>query len=61
MGIIKAITSAIGGSLADQWLEVFEPDEMGDTTVFTSGVPVRRMTAAIKTAREPTIWSPTVR
>ena len=42
MGIIKAITSAIGGSLADQWLEVFEPDEMGDTTVFTSGVPVRR-------------------
>ncbi len=42
MGIIKAITSAIGGSLADQWLEVFEPDEMNDTTVFTSGVPVRR-------------------
>ncbi|MCD8498792.1 MAG: SPFH domain-containing protein [Clostridiales bacterium] len=42
MGIIKAIASAVGGSLADQWLEVFEPDEMSDSTVFTSGVKVRR-------------------
>ncbi|MCI8361172.1 MAG: virion core protein [Clostridiales bacterium] len=42
MGLIKALTSAIGGSLADQWLEVIEPDEMSDATVFTSGVPVRR-------------------
>ncbi len=42
MGIIKAIASAVGGSLADQWLEVLEPDNMGDNTVFTSGVKVRR-------------------
>ena len=42
MGLIKAIGSAIGGSLADQWLEVIEPDDMGDNTVFTSGVPVRK-------------------
>lgn len=42
MGIIKAITSAIGGSLADQWLEVLEPDDMGGQTVFTSGVKVRK-------------------
>ena len=28
MGIIKAIGNAIGGGLADQWLEVIEPDEM---------------------------------
>lgn len=42
MGIIKAITSAVGGSLADQWLEVIEPGEMGNNTVFTSGVRVRR-------------------
>lgn len=42
MGIIKAITSAIGGSLADQWLEVLEPDDMSDQTVFTSGVKVRK-------------------
>ena len=41
MGIIKALTSAIGGNLADQWLEVIEPDEMSDTTVFTTGVKVR--------------------
>ncbi len=42
MGIIKAISSAVGGSLADQWLEVIEADSMGDNTVFTSGVKVRR-------------------
>ena len=42
MGIIKAIASAIGGSLADQWLEVLEPDNMDDQTVFTSGVKVRK-------------------
>ena len=42
MGIIKTIASAVGGSLADQWLEVIEPDDMGDTTVFTKGVSVRK-------------------
>ena len=42
MGIIKAIASAVGGSLADQWLEVIEADNMGDQTVFTSGVKIRR-------------------
>lgn len=42
MGIIKAIAGAIGGGLADQWLEVLEPNEMSDTTVFTSGVTVRK-------------------
>ena len=29
MGIIRAITQAIGGGLADQWLEVYEADDMG--------------------------------
>lgn len=42
MGIIKAIASSVGGGLADQWLEVIEPDEMSDKTVFTRGVTVRR-------------------
>lgn len=42
MGIIKAIASAVGGGLADQWLEVVEPDEMDDKTVFTRGVTVRQ-------------------
>ncbi|HEY8363885.1 MAG TPA: SPFH domain-containing protein [Tissierellaceae bacterium] len=42
MGLIKAFASAIGGSLADQWLEVIEPDNMSDTTVMTKGVKVRK-------------------
>lgn len=42
MGLIKALSSAIGGSLADQWLEVIEPNEMGDNIVFTTGIKVRK-------------------
>ncbi|KAF1296243.1 virion core protein [Enterococcus sp. JM4C] len=42
MGIIKAATSAIGGGLADQWIEIIEPANMSDTTVMTKGVKVRR-------------------
>ncbi|HBJ18168.1 MAG TPA: virion core protein [Clostridiales bacterium] len=42
MGIIKATFSAIGGGLADQWIEAFEADNMGDNTVFTKGVQVRK-------------------
>lgn len=41
MGIIKAAFSSLGGGLADQWLEVIEPQSMGDTTVMTAGVKVR--------------------
>ena len=42
MGIIKAAAGAIGGGLADQWLEIIEPGEMSDRTVMTTGVPVRQ-------------------
>lgn len=42
MGIIKAVASAVGGALADQWLEAIEPDDMGDRIVFAWGVQVRR-------------------
>ncbi len=42
MGIIKAVTSSVGGGLADQWLEVIEPQNMSDTTVMTKGVAVSR-------------------
>ncbi|MBC8558811.1 SPFH domain-containing protein [Fumia xinanensis] len=42
MGIIRAITGAIGGGLADQWLEVIEAGNMSDSTVFCAGIPVRR-------------------
>lgn len=50
MGVIKTIASAVGGSLADQWLEVIEPDDMSDTTVFTKGISVRK--------NDPEKWKP---
>ena len=42
MGIIKAVLGAVGGGLADSWLEVIESDSMNDATVFTTGVKVRQ-------------------
>lgn len=42
MGIIKAAIQSVSGGLADQWLEVIEPDDMGERTVFTSGVKIRK-------------------
>lgn len=42
MGLIKAATSTIGGGFADQWVEIIEPDNMGDSTVMTKGVQVRK-------------------
>lgn len=41
MGLIKAVATAAGRGLGDQWLEVFEAADMSDKTVFTKGVPVR--------------------
>ena len=41
MGIIKAALNSVGGALADQWLEIIEPDEMSDTTVFAEGKKAR--------------------
>lgn len=41
MGIVKAAMGAIGGGLADQWLEVIEPQAMSDNTVMSVGVKVR--------------------
>lgn len=41
MGIIKAVAGAVGGGLADSWLEVIGPDNMSDTTIMVSGSPVR--------------------
>lgn len=42
MGLIKAIAGAIGGGLADQWLEVLEPNDMGEGTVFVDAAIVRK-------------------
>lgn len=37
MGIIRAVTGAIGGALADSWQEVIEPSPMGDNTCIVPG------------------------
>lgn len=42
MGIVRAAIQAVGGGLADQWLEIYEADDMGERTVFTSGVCIRK-------------------
>lgn len=42
MGLIQALKGAVGGGLADQWLEVVEPADMGQNTVCTPGVTVRK-------------------
>jgi len=41
MGLIKALTTAVGQGLGEQWKEVLEADNMGGQTVFTKGVAVR--------------------
>ena len=41
MGLIKAIGTAVGKGLGDQWKEVIEAADMSDKTVFTKGVAVR--------------------
>lgn len=42
MGIIKAVTTAIGSGFADQWLEVIEPGDVGEGVVFSKGVLMNR-------------------
>jgi len=42
MGIIRVIASAVGGGLADSYLEVFEANDMGGSTVVTGAVAVRQ-------------------
>lgn len=42
MGIIKVALNAIGGALADTWLESIECRDMSDTTVFARGTMVRK-------------------
>ncbi|MGX7417478.1 SPFH domain-containing protein [Carnobacterium gallinarum] len=42
MGLIKVALTSASDTLADQWLEVIEPDKMSDSTVFVKGVHVRK-------------------
>lgn len=41
MGLIRAAFDSIRGNLADQWLEVVEPIEMGEGILLAKGGPVR--------------------
>lgn len=41
MGLIKAISGAIGGAFGDQWLEAIEADNMTDRTIMAKGVAVK--------------------
>lgn len=42
MGLIRAAAGAVGGALADSWLEYITAGDMGPTTVLTKGVQVTR-------------------
>ena len=42
MGIFKAVTSSIGGALADQWLETIEPAIIDNSTIVSYGTFVRK-------------------
>ncbi len=42
MGFIRAAAGALGGTLADSWLEYITADNMGSNTVVTRGVQITR-------------------
>lgn len=42
MGLIRAAAGALGGALADSWLEYITAGDMGPTTVVTKGVQVTK-------------------
>lgn len=42
MGLVRAAAGAVGGVLADSWLEYITAGDMGPTTVVTKGIQVTR-------------------
>lgn len=42
MGLIQAAAGAIGGTLADQWVDAIAAEDMGEGIVFTKGVQMRQ-------------------
>ncbi|ADI67088.1 SPFH domain-containing protein [Mobiluncus curtisii] len=42
MGLIQAAAGAIGGTLADQWLDAIAAQDMGEGIVFTKGAQMRQ-------------------
>ncbi len=57
MGLIKAAKGAIGGNLADQWLDVFEADHMTDQTLMTKGKVLRQDSRSSNTKGTPGVIS----
>ena len=45
MGIVRAAMRSVGSGLADQWLEVIEPGNMGPQTLMTKGTKTGRRTS----------------
>ena len=50
MGLLKAAAGAIGGSLADSWLDFIEADNMTETTAMTRGVQIHDKRSSNKKA-----------
>ncbi len=42
MGILRAISGSVGGTLADSWLEYITSGYMDSTTLMTRGIPMKR-------------------
>lgn len=51
MGIIRAAVKSVTSGLADQWLEVIEPEDMGAQTLMTGGVLQNRKSQNRKGSR----------
>lgn len=51
MGIIRAAVKSISSGLADQWLEVIEPADMGTQTLMTPGVLMNKKSQNRKGSR----------
>lgn len=60
MGLIRAITSAAGGVMADQWREYFYCDSLGTDTLVVKGKSAS-IKEEVQTIRETRILFPTVR
>jgi membrane protease subunit (stomatin/prohibitin family) len=52
MGLIKAAAGALGGQLADSWLDYLKADNMDDKTVMTRGVQVSNKRSSNKKGNE---------
>ena len=57
MGLIRAAAGAVGGTLADSWLEYITAGDMGANTVMTKGVQIKRGKHGSNTKGTPDIIS----